>query len=311
MRNKAGIYLRISKEERLAENQGENSLAHQRQYILDFIHRREEFIDWEIIEFADDGFSGTSFQRDSVQKMLQWAEKGILQCIIVKDISRFGRNYIETGTYLEVVFPQWNIRFIAINDFYDSFSVKGNIAGIDVSFRTIVYDLYSKDISQKVKAALEIRKKRGCFMGAAAPFGYLKSTQNKGRLEVDRKSAVVVKRIFQLRSEGLKLDEIASLLNQEGILPPSEYRKERLSQAGKDKKEGNNGKTIWSKSTISRILKNPVYIGTIVNGRQQAVQIGMKKKCNRKRSQWICVENCHDPIVSKKLFDFVQNILCK
>lgn len=204
-----GIYLRVSKEDEESEIES-NSIKNQRELISHFVKERDEFNACKLVEFLDDGYSGRNFERPEIQKLLRGVKKKEIQCIIVKDFSRFGRNYIEIGDYLEQIFPFLGVRFISINDNYDSEKADGMQKGLDLAIRNLIYDLYSKDLSKKILSSLEIKKVKGDFLGTSAPYGYKKDKNKKNRLVIDKEAAKIVTKIFELSIEGKKRKEIAS-----------------------------------------------------------------------------------------------------
>jgi len=193
-------YIRLSQED---ENQGEsNSIRNQRELLNAFVESSPDLSQYEVVEFCDDGYSGTNFDRPGVKSLLDEVRAGNIQCIIVKDLSRFGRNYIDIGDYLEQIFPFLGVRFISVNDHFDSNDFDGTTGGLDVGFRNLIYSLYSKDLSQKVRSAKKTRMEKGEFIGSHAPYGYAKSSENRKKLVVDEKAAAVVRRIFAMANEG-------------------------------------------------------------------------------------------------------------
>lgn len=303
----AAVYLRISKEDMDAENGNisqSNSIINQKELIMNFLVSQPEI---EVVSVrVDDGYSGTNFERPDFQKMLDDIKKGLVNCVVVKDLSRFGRNYIEVGNYIEKIFPALGIRFIAINDQYDSdVQEKGN--DIIIPFKNLINDAYSRDISVKIRSHLEVKRKKGEFLGAFAVYGYRKSEENKNQLVIDDYAATVVQDIFRYKLSGYSQQKIANILNEEGVLSPMEYKKSigmRYSTSFKTKK-----KAIWSSVAIGRILKNEVYIGTLVQGKQGTVNYRTKVRKNKKEQEWVRVDNAHEAIISKDDFWQIQEIL--
>lgn len=211
-------YIRLSSDD---NNIGEsNSIKHQRDLLHDYINNSPELSSAHVLEFVDDGYSGITFNRPSMAKLLEQAKRGLINCIIVKDLSRLGRNYLEMGNYLEKIFPFLGIRVIAINDHYDSDKNIGTTTEIEVPFKNLINDLYAKDISKKVKTAQHSLKKQGKFISAYAFYGYLKDRKDKHQLIIDPESSKVVKRIFKLYIDGTGMTDIARILNDEGVLTP-------------------------------------------------------------------------------------------
>lgn len=298
IQNNIAIYLRISKEE-IRKDQN-NSIENQRQLILDYINKKWTDSAFTIRVYKDDGFSGTNFQRPGMMQLLEDIQMSKISCVIVKDFSRFGRNYVEVGNLLEIEFPMKHIRFISVNEHYDSFE-ESHCSWIFFAFQNIMNDYYSRDISKKVKAALKTKKKQGLFMGNVAPYGYQKSDIEKGKLVIDKVSSKIVKAIFEWRLEGKSMKWIALELNRQSILTPYEYRNcTRLTDNVSPKQ--------WTTSSISRILSNPVYKGSVINNRFKAVEIGSNKKRKVKEENWITVSNMHDAIIDEIQFDMVQKL---
>ena len=242
------IYIRLSKEDDKHKEES-NSITMQRIFLQRYV--AENFLDYDIFEFCDDGYTGTNFQRPGMQKMLEMVRDNKIDCIVVKDFSRFARDYIELGSYLEKIFPFMGIRFISINDNYDSKNYQGSIGDIDINFKNLLYDLYSKDLSQKVRSSLAIKKEKGQYVSANCPFGYEKSSKNRHALVVVEDEAEVVRRIFSLTVEGYTSVEIAKLFNETHIKTPIEFKIEK----GKTSRGPKGNRYMWSNSMICHILR--------------------------------------------------------
>jgi len=213
-------YLRISAEDIDLDGFDKyesNSIANQRDLLDDFIGRIPEFAGCKIIEELDDGRTGTNFLRPGVQKLIDMAQSGKVQCIIVKDLSRWGRNYIEVGDFLEQKFPAWGVRFISLNDCYDSAKLFGATGGIDIAFRNLIYDLYSQDLSEKVRSGKISAAKRGNFSNAVPFYGYIRDPADSRKLVIDTSAAEVIKRIFELASQDFTSNQIAKILNDDNV----------------------------------------------------------------------------------------------
>lgn len=253
--------------------------------------------------FADDGYTGTNFQRPAFQRMLRDIENGRIRCVLVKDLSRFGRDYIETGRYLERWLPEHGARFIAVTDNIDS---DRGAYDMMMPLKNLFNTQYARDISQKVKSSLHAKQQRGEFIGAFASYGYCKDPQNHNRLVIDPPAAEVVRRIFTLFENGMGKIRIAKQLNEEGIPCPSEYK--RLT----GEKYRNNHRlastTYWTYATIHRILQNEMYIGNMEQGRDDRLQMHGKAK-RKDRSQWTVVSGTHQPIIEKDQWQRVQTLL--
>ena len=206
-----------------------DSISHQRELVTRYVRDKQLYPAVQILEFVDDGYSGTNFDRPAVKEMLSLVREGKICCIIVKDLSRFGRNYLEVGDYLEQIFPFMGVRFIAINDGYDSNDHIGTTGGIEIAFKSLLYDMYSKDLSEKMRSSLLVRRKRGEFIGPRAPFGY-QFSENKKVLAVDEVAAQYVRRIFGLACEGYGTGKIAQILNKEKMPTPGWYKNQEKQQ---------------------------------------------------------------------------------
>ena len=294
-------YIRLSQED---ENEGEsNSIINQRELLNAFVKSSPDLSQYEVVEFCDDGYSGTNFDRPGVKALLDEVRAGNIQCIIVKDLSRFGRNYIDIGDYLEQIFPFLGVRFISVNDHYDSNDFDGTTGGLDMGFRNLIYSLYSKDLSQKVRSAKKTRMEKGEFMGSHAPYGYAKSPENRKKLVVDEKAAAVVRRIFAMAYEGKNAVQIATVLNSENVPTPSVYK--RLM--GCDRKFNVVGNTNhWHNTTVLTIIRDERYTGKMVNGKNRNPFVGSKHGKRIPKSEWIVVPNTHEAIISEELFASIQ-----
>lgn len=258
------LYIRLSKEDSGKNNQ--NTVENQKALLEDFVKNKPDMKAVDI--YIDNGFSGTNFERPAFQKMMEDAKRGRINCIIVKDLSRFGRSYIETGNYLEKIFPFLNIRFISVTDHFDTFAVTSSedgrvlANGMEIPLKNIINEVYAKDISRKVGSAIEIKKREGGYGGGVAPYGYKKSSTVKGKYEVDEEAAKVVRYIFGLRSEGYGYCSIVKILNEKGIKSPSAYRYEK--GIVRNEKMRN---VLWKIYAIEDMLRDEVYLGNMVRGK--------------------------------------------
>lgn len=282
-----------------------DSISHQRDLIIEYKKNHESVSGYPSLEFADDGYSGTNFERPAMQKLLVMVKERKIDCIIVKDISRFGRNYLEVGDYLEQVFPFMGVRFISINDHYDSNDYVGTTGGIEVAFRSLMYDIYSKDLSIKMRTALEVRRKRGDYIGPRPPFGYAFS-ENKRKLTVDPIAAEYVKRIFMLAGLGYNTGKIAMMLNKEAVPTPGQYKNMGKS---KESYHMSDGIGFWDAKRVMKIIENKVYLGMTVNGKSSVTRIGGKQFIRVPDEERICVQNMHEAIVSEKMFQDAKQII--
>lgn len=256
-----------------------------------------------IMEYQDDGFSGTNFNRPGVQKLLEDARNGIFDCVVVKDFSRFGRDYIEVGAYLEQIFPFLGIRFISINDHYDSAGYQGGVSDLSVNFKNLLYDLYSKDLSQKIRTSLRARKESGKYVSGNAPFGYEKAPDDRHMLIISEDEAAVVREIFSLALQGVTSTQTAKKLNKENVPAPIEFK----IRKGQTSRKPKGDKFYWSSSVICSILRNPVYVGDVEYGKTEKEQVGGRSVL-KARADWKIIRNHHAPVISREVFEEVQKI---
>lgn len=294
----AAMYLRLSKEDEFIREES-NSITMQRLLLKDYV--AEHFPDAAIREYADDGYSGTNFDRPGVQSLLEDVKNGEINCIIVKDFSRFARDYIELGSYLEQIFPFMGVRFISVNDKYDSDRYSGSIADIDVNFKNLLYDLYSKDLSVKVRASMRAIKEQGKFVGSLPPFGYAKDPEDRHKFVIAEDEAEIVRRAFRMYADGLSTVEIAGIFNKEHVKTPSQIWHEK----GLRKASPKGDVFLWNNTGILRMLRNRTYIGDLIQGVYRCGKIKSEKRVTDP-SEWIVQENHHEPIVDWELFDAVQ-----
>ena len=251
--------------------------------------------------FCDNGESGTDFNRPSFLYMMEQVHQGKVDCIVVKDLSRFGRNYIEVGYYLEKIFPCLGVRFVAVYDQYDTLELK-NKDELVYSLKNLMNDWYAKDISKKIGSAFFIKQKNGEFIGATAPYGYLKSQEDRHKLVVDMQTAPIVQKIFQWRIEGQGWTQIACRLNQRKIPSPSFYH----YQKGHRKKKPSKAGSLWQAQGVKALVQNPVYAGHMVQGKYKTSLSDGILKTAVKRENWIVVKHTHPAIISQEIFDQVQ-----
>ena len=256
---RTAIYCRLSRED--GDKVESNSIASQRAICEDYIARHE---DLELVcePFVDDGYSGVSFNRPQFKKLEAAIRKGALDCIVVKDLSRFSRNYIDGGRYIEKIFPQLGIRFIAINDAYDSLTGDPQSDSFVIPFKNLINDSYCKDISMKIRSSLEVKQKSGEFVGSFAPYGYMKSPENKNQLIVDEAVSEYVQMIFSMYKDGFSIGRIAKRLNQMGVLSPMEYKHSAGVKFDTVFKTGDTAK--WTYKAVQRILTNEDFMAVKV-----------------------------------------------
>lgn len=306
MQNKiwnATLYLRLSRDD--GDKEESNSITGQRELLRDYISQRPEFREYAVR--VDDGFSGSTFERPSFQRMIEDVKAGRTDCIIVKDLSRFGRNYLDAGEYIEKIFPFLGVRFIAVNDNYDSLGDKKASDDLIIPFKNLINEAYCRDISVKIRSQLEIKRKNGQFLGSFAAFGYLKDEQNKNKLVVDQYAADIVRDIFKWKLEGVSPQDIADALNKLGVLSPMEYKRSLGMKFTTSFKT--NAKAVWSAGTVIRILKNPIYTGVLVQGKETTPSYKVHKRITKDESEWTVINDSHEAIISKIDFDSVQKVL--
>ncbi len=298
------IYLRLSKED--GDKDESDSISSQRTIINNYINKN--ISDFNIVEeFIDDGYTGTNFKRPDFKRMITQIDEGKINCIIVKDLSRFGRDYIGVGEYLEKYFPANDIRFIAINDGYDTVSATSNDEFI-MPIKNIFNAQYSKDISKKVKSSFRALQNDGKFVGAFASYGYKKSEKDRHKLEIDEPAAIVVRKIFELYNSGIGKIRIARILNEDNIPCPSEYK--RLNGLNYTNGQQIKLTKYWTYSTIHNILKNEMYIGNMVQNKSVRRTVRGKAKKNDKEN-WIVTKSTHEPIINIDTWNITQSLLTK
>lgn len=299
---KAVAYLRISNAD---DNTGESgSLINQRKFIYDFTSNQSDIT--IISEKIDDGISGLVFNRPSFQEMLAEAINGEIDCIIVKDLSRLGRDYVQTCEYLRNVFPRLGIRFISILDNIDTNDDIDLSEKLDVTLKTILNDSYSRDISRKTRSAVRSKQKNGEYCGANPIYGYMKSPDNKNALVIDEDAAVVVREIFSLKKDGYSASKIADILNKRNVQSPSVYKDSKRFPKSQEAPVNNS---LWSAQTIIRLLKETTYTGTLTQGKVTTFNYKTKKVKPRPKDEWAITPNAHKPIISNTDFYLVQKLM--
>ncbi|MCL2399355.1 MAG: recombinase family protein [Defluviitaleaceae bacterium] len=293
------LYLRLSREDELA-GQSE-SIQNQR----DFLTRHVLEKGWNICDvYIDDGFSGLNYDRPDFQRMLADIEQKKINLVITKDLSRLGRDYIDTGYYLERYFPTQKVRYIALNDNIDTMQDTGNN---DLSpFKAVINDMYAKDISKKIRTSFDVKRHKGEFIGAFAPYGYAKDPNDKNKLIIDDVASEVVKRIFSLYIGGESMGAIVRRFNDEGLPCPTKHKNKTTTY-----KNAMIKRYIWTQETIKRILTNPSYIGNMAQRRQEKINYKLEKYRKIPPNEWIIAEGTHEPLIDKSDFDFVQELIAK
>ena len=295
-------YYRLSKDD--GKNHESDSIANQRVLVREYIknHPNIRLVD----EAYDDGYTGTNFDRPGFQKVMDAVNAGTVNCVIVKDLSRLGREYVETGKYLEMVFPSMGIRFIAINDDVDS---KKNNSSDDILIpvKNIMNESYCRELSKKLRRQFKIQRSNGEYLGAFASYGYRKDPEDKHKLVIDEYAAEIVRAIFVLKLKGYSQQSIADYLNSEAVLPPAEYKKSQ----GLNYKSGlkGSGQATWRAFAVQNILTNPVYIGVLVQGKRGTPNYKIKQMRVRDEEQWCVRKDNHEAIIDEYTFESVQKVL--
>ena len=305
---RVAMYLRLSQDDEKYDKDFKvesNSISNQRLQIQDYIDKNEEM---ELAkEYVDDGYSGINFERPAFKEMMEDVITGSINCIVVKDLSRFGRDYIDSGRYLQRVFPSLDIRFIALNDNYDSFTASETEKNLVIPFKNFINDNYCRDTSAKVRSVCKVKRKQGQFISNYAPYGYEKDKEDKHKIVIDKEVEYVVRKIFSMKLEGYSSYSIAKHLNDNGIPSPMEHKKAK----GIRYKTGFSTKAVakWDTPAVNRILTNEVYIGTLQQGKREKINYKLDKVVSKNKSDWIEIEDNHEAIINPHDFEIVQKLL--
>jgi len=287
-----GIYVRLSKDD---ERAGESlSIENQKLILTKYVQEQG----WNIVDtYVDDGFSGTSFDRPSVKRLLDDAENGKVNLVLCKDLSRFGRNYIQVGQYIDYIFPLHNVRFIALNDNVDT--INTNSTAMDMMpIMNVFNEWHAANTSKKIKSVIEANAKAGKYRTTYAPYGYVKGDDENRLPVVDEPAASIVRRIFEMRSQGISPRHIADKLNEEGVLTASDYLYAKLG-----KPNPRRTSHLWCAERIRTLVNNPTYLGHLAQMRTTTVSYKNHKTVKKDESDWIIIENTHEPLVSKEMWD--------
>lgn len=290
--NNVGIYLRLSQEDM---REGDSlSIDNQKLILTKFVQEKG----WNLVdEYIDDGYTGTDFSRPGVQRLLGDAQTGRINIIVVKDLSRFGRNYIEVGRYLDYIFPMNNIRFIALNDGVDT--ADRNSAALEMMpIVNLFNEWHSSSTSKKIRAVFLANAKAGNYMGSIAPYGYVRSETPNHTLVIDPEAAEIVRRIFEMRAIGMPYNSIAKVMNAEGVLTPSEYRYHKLGR-----ENPRFTLKVWDSCVVKTLIQNPVYTGVLAQMKRTTVSHKNHKEIKKDPSEWVIAEDTHEPIVPRELWD--------
>ena len=305
---KTAIYIRLSMEDDNVDGCSKcesDSVSSQRILLRTFAMIDLGISDLDIVEYVDDGVSGTHFNRLGFQKLQDDMKAGLIDCVIVKDFSRFGRDYLEVGFYIEYIFPLLQIRFISVNDGYDSQANSGMTGGMNVALKNLINNMYSLDLSKKITTALRTRQRNGTQTPVRAKFGYKKGKD--GKLVIDPDAAAVVRDIFKMAAEGVSFADITRTLNQAKVLTVEEYV-EKTGKSVNFQRFDTIKKRTWSISTVSSIIRDEIYLGVRIWGRTKcSMHTGHKSVLNDKE-EWIRIENAHEAIIDKELFDLANEL---
>ena len=292
-----GIYIRLSQEDKDKKYESDSeSVINQKELLRNYVKNNNFNL---VKEYVDDGFSGTDFERPGFKNLLEDINNKKINCVIVKDLSRLGRDHVMTGYYIETFFPENNIRFISILESFDSF--KNQASNDSSTFIIACNDYYSKQNSIKIRNVLNEKRKSGKFVGSLPCYGYMRDPKDKGHLIPNPETAPIVKKIFKWRADGIGPTEIANRLNKAHVVTPSGYKKTNYSSRLIDRDN-------WNISTVNKILINRIYTGDLVQHTQTKVNYKSKKKITLDEKLWIVVENTHEPLVDKDTFDYVNNL---
>lgn len=300
---RTALYVRLS----VADNGKEDGDSIETQTILlrDFVQQHPELVETRL--YVDNGFTGTNFGRPEFETLIEDMKAGRIDCIVAKDLSRIGRNYLEMGNFIEYVFPSYQIRFISVNDHYDNWQSTPS-GDMVVPLKNLVNELYAKDISRKVRSAMQGKIHRGEFIGDYAPHGYLKDPENKNHLIPDPETAPVIRLIYELRSQGMSYDKILKYLNDRDIPSPGRYRFERGIFTNNNQR---GSELLWKRRILKDVLGNRLYIGDMVQGKAAADLANGIPLHVTQEEEWIMVPSTHEPIVDRELFFQVQAINMK
>lgn len=302
---KAGLYFRLSKEDGDKDDESKiesDSISSQRLIVEDFLSENLDIVSFS--EYIDDGYTGLNFERPEFQRMLEDIRLGNINCIIVKDLSRFGRNYLEAGQYLDIFFPIMNVRFISISDTIDSYLYPSSVNNISVSFKNVMNEEYCRDISNKIRSTFVAKRENGEYICGFPLYGYIKDPNRKGQLLIDPEAADIVHNIFIWFSEGMSLRMITFKLNGLGIINPMTYKNRKYPTHNR-----RSLNSCWCIQTVKGILENITYTGALLQGKYEKINHKVKKVVKTSPDKWVLIENHHEPIIDRLTFDAIQPLL--
>ncbi|WDV47870.1 recombinase family protein [Clostridiaceae bacterium M8S5] len=299
---KVAIYLRLSKDD--GDKSESQSITNQRQIIESYLNGKDEFV--VVSTKIDDGYTGSNFERPAFKEMMEEVKDKKVDCIIVKDLSRFGREHIKSSEYIEKIFPVIGVRFIAVNDGYDSQYIKDS-DNLIIPFKNLINDSVCRDISIKTRTTLKVKRENAEYVSPFTPYGYKKSEENRNRIVVDEDVRDIIKDIFAWKIQGMSAYTISAKLNELGILSPMEYK---LSK-GQNFSTGfrTHEKAMWSPKAVIRVLKNPIFKGVLIQGRFTTPNHKVKKIIVKPKEEWAIIENNHEAIIPQNEFDLVQSLM--
>ena len=301
MNDKIAIYLRLSLADgdlKKGSKDESNSIENQRMLLHDYIGKQEDLFG-EIVEYVDDGYTGTNFNRPAFQKMIVDLKQGDIKVIMVKDLSRLGRDYIGVGDYIEQIFPLMGVRFIAVNNSFDSMKLNNGTPGIEVAVSNLVNNMYSRDIAKKIRAALETNWKNGKATCTNVPFGYVWNKKGGQRWEIDPEAAPCVKKVFELALSGRNTTQIAYGMNELNLPTPGLYAKRKNLLMGSNPIIAPDSEMLWNAAIVWRILRRYEYTGALVMGRRKKIDVNTTSVRTLPEDKWIIAENAHEAIVTK------------
>jgi site-specific DNA recombinase len=306
MKYEVAVYCRLSQDDK--DKSISNSIVNQQKILMRYISNHEDLEYKET--YIDDGFTGTNFSRPGFERMIRDIDNGKITCVIVKDLSRFGREHITVDNYLENIFPLNGVRFISLTENIDSYKNPQKMQSIEIPFRNLLNEEYAKDISRKTRASLESKRRQGKYVGNSTPYGFIKDPNDKNKLLIDKIASKVVYQIFVWFIEGLNQTQIANKLNSMNVLCPMAH-KVNLGIAKKPKNANEDTFDTWSNSKVRDILWNEIYTGNLVQGKTTSISHKIKRRDPLPRDEWTIVENTHEAIIDADMFDSVKKLLKK
>lgn len=299
----SALYARLSRED--GDKEESDSISNQKDLLRSYVENRQDMELYSVYE--DDGYTGVNFERPDFQRLISDIQAGLVNCVIVKDLSRLGRNHIEMGKLLDRFFPFMGVRFIAVNDGYDSLTSNSQTDNLMIPFKNLLNDAYCADTSRKIRSQFEVKRKKGDFIGPFAAYGYRKDPENHNRLLIDEEAAQTVRNIFAWKLGGMSQQGIADRLNELGVPSPSEYKKQKGSKYRTAFQS--NIRATWTPVAVGRILKNELYAGVLTQGITTTPNYKVKKRVTKAESEWVRIERNHEAIISQEDFNLVNGLL--